>query len=182
MFVCNLNLNSNKIMKTILIILLIIVLLICTVIAYNIFGKNNFSVKNDNCLVPGNVCEIDSKNYTNVLNEVHNNIDSYIGKKIKFSGYVYRVYDFSLDQFVLARNMVISSDFQTVVVGFLCSSKSSKDFADNTWVEIEGTITKGVYHEEIPIIQITRINEIEKPQDEYVYPPDNAFIPTSSII
>lgn len=113
---------------------------------------------------------------------MHNNLDSYIGKKIKFSGFIYKIYDFSEDQFVLGRNMIISSDFQTVVVGFLCQSKDIKNFSENSWVEIEGEITKGDYHGEIPIIKITKINQIQKPNDEYVYPPDENFVPTSSII
>ena len=32
------------------------------------------------------------------------------------------MYDFNNEQFVLARDMIVSSDFQTVVVGFLCHS------------------------------------------------------------
>lgn len=121
-------------------------------------------------------------NYTNVLQKVHNNIDNYVGQKIKFSGYVYRLYDFSNEQFVLARNMIVSSDFQTVVVGFLCHSKIASNFADNTWVEIEGTITKGDYYGDMPIIEIEKINQIETPVDEYVYPPDDSFVTTSTVI
>ena len=124
---------------------------------------------------------MNSKNYTNVLNEVHNNLDIYQGQKIKFIGFVYRVYDLSDEQFVLGRNMIISSDFQTVVVGFLCHFNDSKKFTDNTWVELEGKITKGSYHGEIPIIEVTSIKEVDKPNDEYVYPPDDSYIPTSNI-
>ena len=68
--------------------------------------------------------------------------------------------------------MVISSDFQTVIVGFLCESSEVKDFSDSCWVEIEGEIIKGDYHGEIPIIKITTIKEIATPSDEFVYPPD----------
>ena len=77
---------------------------------------------------------------------------------------------------------VLNSDFQTVVVGFLCQSKEIKNFKDNSWIEIEGEITKGDYHGEIPIIKIKNIKECVKPNDEFVYPPDENFIPTSSIL
>ncbi len=40
------------------------------------------------------------------------------GQKISFSGYVYRVYDLEEKQFILARDMIVSSDFQTMVVRF----------------------------------------------------------------
>jgi len=121
-------------------------------------------------------------NYTNILKSVHDNPDDYIGQKIKFSGYVYRVIDFTEKEFVLARNMVVSSDFQTVVVGFLCNYDKANTFDDGTWVEITGTIVKGKYHGEIPIIDVENMQKIEMPSDEYVYPPDDDYIPTSSFM
>ena len=78
--------------------------------------------------------------------------------------------------------MIISSDFQSVIVGFLCESEESKNFEDNTWVEITGKIVKGDYHGDMPIVKITKINTINKPNDEYVYPPDESYIPTSGIV
>lgn len=104
------------------------------------------------------------------------------GTKIKFSGYIYRTYDFSENQFVLARDMIISSDHQTLIVGFLCDSPNIKTLQDHTWVEITGEITKGDYHGEIPIVKILELKEIEKPTDEYVYPPDDTYIPTNGIL
>lgn len=113
------------------------------------------------------------------METVHNDIDTYVGQKIKFSGFVYRVYDLTNEQFVLGRHMIISSDFQTVIVGFLCHYKDASNFADSDWIEIEGTITKGSYHGDMPIIEITSIKQIDRPNDEYVYPPNENYIPTS---
>ncbi len=182
MFIYNLKINGNKLIKNFFIVLLIIILVICGIIAYKIFGANIKTCKVNDELNYGKTNELSSKNYTNILNEVHNNLSLYEGQSIKFTGFVYRVYDFSEEQFVLGRNMVISSDFQTVVVGFLCHSNLAKNFADNTWIEIEGKITKGNYHGEIPVIEVTKINQTDKPNDEYVYPPDDSYIPTSSIL
>ncbi len=69
---------------------------------------------------------ISAANYTNVLKTVHDNMNQYIGKKIKFVGFVYRLYDFPNDQFVLARQMIISPDLQAVVVGFFVSLEWSR--------------------------------------------------------
>ena len=90
--------------------------------------------------------------------------------------------DFNKNQFVVARDMRFNENSEALVVGFLCESKEAKNFKDNSWVEIEGKITKGNYHGEIPIIKITSIKNSAKPNDEFVYPPDENFIPTSSII
>lgn len=126
--------------------------------------------------------EITSKNYTNVLKAVHDNIDSYVGLKIHFIGFVYRVFDLTDNQFVLARNMIINAENHTVVVGFLCESIESKSYDNNTWVEITGIITSGSYHGKMPIIKVKSINKTNSPNDEFVYPPDDSFIPTNSII
>lgn len=78
--------------------------------------------------------------------------------------------------------MIISSNSQYVVVGFLCEFENAKDFKDDTWVNITGEITKGNYHGDMPIIKITHIENTEKPSEEYVYPPDDSYIPTAGIL
>ncbi len=176
MLICNFKINSNFILKLFLTILLVIVLFIIGISVFKLFNTSSNSINNSN------IYNLTPSNYTNVLKAVHNNIDTYVGQQIKFSGYVYRVYDFDDTQFVLARNMVISSDFQTLVVGFLCHCDNASLYQDNTWVNITGTITKGNYHGEIPVIEITNIEAIEKPEDEYVYPPDETYITTSTVL
>ena len=86
------------------------------------------------------------------------------------------------NQFVLARDMIVSSNSQSVVVGFLCEYDNAKDFADNSWVQVTGEIFKGDYHGDMPIIKITNIERTEKPSEEYVYPPDDSYIPTAGIL
>ena len=78
--------------------------------------------------------------------------------------------------------MIISSDFQSVIVGFLCECDTAKEYADNTWVEITGEIMKGDYHGDMPIIKVTKINQTNEPIDAYVYPPDESYIPTAGIV
>lgn len=180
MFIYNLKLNGSILFKFFLIIISIFVISLCGIIGYRIY-KASINV-NDN-INPDNLKVITNKDYANILQVVHDNVDNYVGKKIRYSGFVYRVYDLDKEQFVLGRNMIISSDFQTVVVGFLCHYKESISLRDNTWIELEGKITKGNYHgEDMPILEITNLKQIDKPNDEYVYPPDENYIPTSAIL
>ena len=137
------------------------------------------SMKVNDKIATYDIANLSSGNYTNILKSVTENLDDYIGEKIHFVGYVFRAMDFTKDEFVLARDMVISPDNQTLVVGFLCKYKNAEKFKDKTWIEITGTIQKGEYHSEIPIIQIENIKEVEQPSDEFVYPPDDYYIPTS---
>ena len=182
MFVFNIKVNGSKIFKvffTFVIIFMIIIL--CTVFYKVISGSNkNFTVSDS--LDGSGVCKISANNYTNILKTVHENIDAYVGKKINFTGYVYRVSDLQDNQFVLARNMIINSNSQSVVVGFLCEYDIAKDLDNDSWVEVTGEIIKGSYHGDMPIIKITDIKIVDTPKEEYVYPPDDSYIPTASML
>ena len=180
MFIYNLKVNGSALFKIILSVIITIVIILCGITAYKIYEA---SIKvNDNIKTNG-INVLTNKNYATILQSVHDDIDSYVGLKIKYSGFVYRVYDLNNEQFVLGRNMIISSDFQTVVVGFLSHYEDAISFKDYAWVEIEGIITKGSYHgSDMPILEISTIREISKPDDEYVSPPNENYIPTSTIL
>lgn len=179
MFIYNLSLNRNRLGKIILVSITLLILIILVISIYRIFFINKFNV-NDS-IKSSNITEITTSNYTNILKSVHDNLDSYIGKKINFTGYIYRVSDLNNNEFVLARDMLINSNLQTVVVGFLCNYEDAPNFTDGTWVSVTGEIIKGYYHGEIPVIDINDIKLTNKPNDEYVYPPDDFYIPTSSM-
>lgn len=180
MFVYNFKFDKRKIKKYAIILSFIFACIIIVFLCYKAFS-NTYVFKVDDEIATKDINEISSQNYTNVLKSVHDDLDSYVGQKVKITGFVYRVFDFNSNQFVLARNMIISSDLQAVVVGFLCESNEACNYSDGQWIEIEGEITKGNYHGEIPVIKITKINCTQIPKDEYVYPPDGNYIPTSVI-
>jgi len=178
MFVCNVKLNSKNIVKISLILISIIVVIFFLLSLYKILSSS-FNV-NDEVPEP-DVAYLTAQEYTNVLKSVYENIDTYVGQKINFTGYVYRNLDFSETQFVLARDMVIEGRAEALIVGFLCSHREASTYVDGTWVEITGKITKGNYKGDIPIIQVTKIKQVEKPTDEFVCPPDATYIPTGII-
>lgn len=179
MFIYNIKLNGKALVKVLFVLIAILITIYFCVSAYKIY-RNSFKV-NDKLENP-DVLYLTAENYTNILKSVHDDINSYIGKKVCFTGYVYRALDFKETEFVLARDMIISSDMQTLIVGFLCNSKNAKDFTDESWIEIIGEITLGKYHGDTPILEIKEIRQIEKPEsDIYVYPPDDSYVPTSAV-
>lgn len=181
MFICNVKVNGKLWFKIIMIVMALVVLAIFTLSIYKLYLAQNEEIRINDELRHSNVTEILPNDYTNILKAVHENLDSYLGKQIKFSGYIYRVIDFTENQFVLARDMLIDS--QSYVVGFLAEYDKIKDFEDCSWVELTGTISKGNYHNRIiPIIKVTRLEKIEKPADEFVLPPSDTYIPTSAIL
>ena len=176
MFVYNLKLSVSRLFKFVITFLVIIAIIITGIAIYKTFISN---ISHGSI---ADVYEIDPSNYTNILKAVHDDLDTYIGQKIRFSGYVYRVYDLSDNEFILARDMIINSDNDTLIVGFLCTHENAKDFEDGTWVSIVGELKSGYYHGEVPIVDLMQIERIEKPADSNVYPPDDFYIPTSSLI
>ena len=182
MFVYNFKINGKNLFECFFVIILIIITIIVGIVTFKIFHGASTNKNKSSCLPQNNISTISASNYTNVLKAVHDDIDSYVGLKINFIGYVYRVSDLNENQFVLARDMIISSNRQYVVVGFLSEYANAKDYKDNTWVEITGQIYKGNYNGDMPIVRVTKMNEVDKPNDEYVYPPDETYIPTNGIV
>jgi len=183
MFIYNIKINGSKTFKYFFVGVVLLVVVILGIVGFKIFsGANNSSIDDLNCLPKNKLSKLTTANYTNVLKTVHDNIDDYVGVRINFTGYVYRVLDLNGNQFILARNMIISSDFQSVIVGFLCEYDNAKNFEDNSWVELTGEITKGDYHGDMPIVKVTEIKTVDKPNDEFVYPPEDSYIPTSGLL
>lgn len=190
MFVFNLKINGKKLFKMFLILLALITIILFIISVFNIFKTiytndnlntvNDETVTVDDYISISDVSEISSENYTNILKQIHDDIDSYIGRKISFTGYIYKMDALEKNQFILARNMIINSASQSVIVGFLCKYENIDSFKELSWVHVIGIIEKGYFDgSTIPILNITEIKETDKPKDEFVYPPDDTYIPTS---
>lgn len=182
MFVFNIKLNKKLIFKISLSLMFLIAIIVAVLGILQIINKSN-NVDNNylNDSIPSSeIAQIKPQNYTNILKSVHENLDDYVGQKISFSGYIYRVTGFSEDQFVLARDMDIGNN-QTLVVGFLSTSEKAKEFPTYTWIEITGEITKGYYNGEVPMLKILSIEKASKPENATVCVPDSSYVPTAVI-
>lgn len=183
MVIYNFKLNGNFLYKLIFFILIIASTLLFGISIYKIYTsiKNDDSILVDDLQNVNSSSEISSENYTNILKQIHDNVNEYIGKEISFTGYIYRIDDIESNQFILARNMIINEASQSVVVGFLCEYDDISLYKDYTWVHVVGKIEKGYLNGEIPILKVSSIEKVKKPKDEFVYPPDDEYIPTSAI-
>lgn len=155
--IINLKVNSAKILIFFAIIVAITFVFLATIRVVNINNKKGAIVMTD-------------ENYTTVLNECSNNTDNYVGTEITFTGYIFRMDDFSDTQFVIARDMLVNST-QAQIVGFLCTYEKAKEFDDNLWVKATGIVTKGNFNGPIPIISIKTLKKITTPNEVFVYPP-----------
>jgi len=183
MFIYNVKINGGIALKTIIILLSIFMLIVFGISVYRIFFTSGKFEVNDRSFAK-EITEIEPDNYANILKAVHDDLDSYVGMKIKFTGYVYRVIDFKENQFVLARDMFINEEqTQSVVIGILSEYGNIKDFKDGEWIEVTGVIEKGKYHnDEIPILKIIDIKATTAPENPYVMPPSDTYIQTSGLL
>ena len=177
MFVYNFKLNKKAITKAFIGVCLLIICLIIVYSVYIIYFRSTSTCDSNQ----NEIIDLNETNYTNVLKSANENIDSYIGKKVRVTGYVYRLIDFDETQFVVARDMRFNKSSNSIIVGFLCKSKEASKFADGAWVEVVGTIKKGRFTDELAVLDVVTIKETDKPANVFVNPPDNTYIPTTNI-
>ena len=84
------------------------IFILITLILLSIYILIQLSAKN-------NIIHVTANNYPKILDEVHSNIDKYIGKKISVSGYVYVQDDFQKENFVIAQNVIIREKIEKCI-------------------------------------------------------------------
>jgi len=157
MYICNFKLNIKKI------------LIICLVIAIGITLTLELIDMNKGKIVLYDY-ELTSENFTQILKEVHDDIDGSVGKTIKLSGFVFTLPDFKDENFVCGRDMLLGGEEK--VVGFLCEYTGNTELAEAEWVEITGEIIKGYYMGNMPVIKIKTLNKIPAPANTFVDAPE----------
>ena len=158
MFVLNIKMDYKKI---------ILACIICAAIIASIF---EFGIKDNFVLTSSSIdtydYEIDDDNFISNIEKIHNNLDENIGKTIKVMGFVYTMPDFKEGFFVCGRHIEI--DNQTQVAGYLCNYVGDMSLVENEWIEITGSIIKGDYNGEIPVIKVNSITKIPAPANTFI--------------
>ena len=166
------NINFQKLKKNFFKIIIPFIIII--IIVLFIFALSKFITKANNSTSQTiEPTEILDSAFSNFLQDIHNNIDSYLGNHYKIIGFVYRMPDFTEKQFVLARKMIINNNDtnNAVIVGLLCESPEIINFENNAWIECTGEIIKGDYKGSMPVLKINKIDRISKPENEYINSP-----------
>lgn len=103
--------------------------------------------------------------------EMHKDINQYVGRSIKLKGFVYKEEGFSTNQLVISRFAITHCVADASIVGFLSKFDEASSLDEDTWIEAEGVIEFTTYNEmELPIIKITKWKKVEEPKDPYIYP------------
>jgi len=114
---------------------------------------------------------MDNDNYVRWIQEIYDNIEKYIGKKIQVSGFVFKDEQFEGNEFVSARMMMVCCAADMLPIGFLCRYDNAAELKVDTWIRVYGTIAKGEFNGNvIPVIEADKVENTEKPEFDYVYP------------
>jgi putative membrane protein len=144
--------------------------LACIICALIITSIVEFSVNDKFILTSSSIdnydYDINDDNFLNNIEKIHNNIDENIGKTIKVSGFVYTMPDFNENFFICGR--YIELDNETQVAGYLCNYVGKTTLEENEWIEVTGSIIKGDYDGEIPVIKVNTITKIPAPANMYI--------------
>ena len=176
MFIYNLKLSKKTLKLFFICISAIIISLIMIYSIYIIFFKHSNPCE----FKQNDIIDLNETNYTNILKSANEDISSFVGIKVRITGYVYRLIDFNKSQFVVARDMRFGENPHSIIVGFLCEYADATNFSDGTWVEVVGKIKKGNFYDELAILDIISIKEAKQPKNIFVNPPDNTYIPTTN--
>lgn len=117
------------------------------------------------------VLEVNDDNYVELTYDTFENLDNYIGRQVRVSGFVYKDNKMQKDEFIIGKYCMSCCTADLALLGFLNKYEQSGQIKENGWYSVEGTIVKGTYDgEAVPEIEIQEIHQIPKPADEYVYP------------
>ena len=123
------------------------------------------------------IIEFDDQSYFEKLGKIGEDIKRYKGKKIIINGFVYKDKDFKTDEFIIARLMMSCCAADSQVVGLMSKWPNARTLEKEVWIRVEGIIDSTMYKEadsdiemELPIIIVDKVEEIQKPNNIYVYP------------
>ncbi|MFJ8065660.1 TIGR03943 family putative permease subunit [Psychrobacillus sp. NPDC096426] len=130
--------------------------------------KNREELKNE--LLNSSKIVVKDEYYLDSLDIIVNSIDSFVGKEIELIGFVFKEPDLQADQFVVARFAVSCCIADSTVFGIIASTDMSHPVVTDEWIRTTGIISKTTVDDwELPMIQVTKIERIDQPEDPYVY-------------
>ncbi|SEP10263.1 TIGR03943 family putative permease subunit [Propionispora vibrioides] len=114
---------------------------------------------------------VDSNNYTEVMSEINDFPQDYIGKKLTMTGFVFRSPGLGDRQLSLVRYVMVCCAADALPYGVMCETADAKKYPDGTWLSGTGVIAMGRYKDQdTPVIQLTSVEKVAAPEKPYVFP------------
>lgn len=118
-----------------------------------------------------NLILVNDQTFDLVYRDLNMYPEEYLGKEITVLGFVFKDPKMHPHQFGLVRFLITCCSADAVLKGFLCEHETAPELKEGNWIEVRGYIQKGQYGKHsVPVIKITSIKNVMKPQNPYVYP------------
>lgn len=112
---------------------------------------------------------VDNKNYTNIMTIIEQNIDSFKGRPIEITGFVYRDKNMSNNEIVTARFVITCCIADASVYGLLTRGHVT-NLKKDTWIKVSGTLGNAVrQNRKLPVLNVKQVSAIPQPEHPYVY-------------
>ncbi len=118
------------------------------------------------------IIEIEDVDYGIWYIDMMDHLERYVGKTVKFKGQVLKSRNLDAGFFVPARKAMTCCADDTQFIGYICKNPNAKRIRMGTWVEVTAEVRKeyqNLYQEEGPVLYATKIEPVEKPEQELVY-------------
>lgn len=115
---------------------------------------------------------ITEENYLEVIELIYNYPSEFIGKTITYQGFAFNSTKKEQSDVFIFRFGIIHCVADSGVFGLLTQMPEGQTLKNNDWVELTGTIHSGYYapfKREIPMVDVTKVKQIEEPKNQYVY-------------
>ena len=115
---------------------------------------------------------MDDETFGRWLPELYLNLDSWVNKKIKIEGSVWKNPEvLSENEFAIGRMLMVCCAADMQPAGLIAQWFKANELKEDDWVRVTGTISKIEYEGSFePLIIVDNIEFIPRPALEYVYP------------
>jgi putative membrane protein len=116
--------------------------------------------------IEGDEIIFNEKNYIHYLEDLGNNLDKHIGKRIKITGFVLKQEGMARNEFVITRMLINCCAADSQVLGLVVRFDKAESLKKDEWVTVEGIVGSSDKH---AVIQAAKVSKSQKPNNQYIY-------------
>ncbi len=109
--------------------------------------------------------------FMEILTAIDLFLDSFVGKTVEISGFVYREPNMTQNQFVVGRFAMDCCSADALPYGVLIEDTNAINYVNDSWIKVRGQIDTTIYDgNKIMVFKPESIQSIEAPDSPYIYP------------
>jgi putative membrane protein len=127
-------------------------------------------------VISGNVINFNDKNYIHYFEDLSENVDKHVGKKVIISGFVTKKDELNLDEFIITRLLINCCAADSQVIGVICRGDANTTINSDAWIRVEGIVSfkenidkNNKVTEKLPLINVQKLTKLNKPENPYIY-------------